>query len=92
MTAPRIIYYPAPSRPMTPEELTAEFAKLGRNDPLWLAIMQLLQARLANAIVAAANSEATAAGRLDELLNLQQEFAAYRDSGAGQRRAKAPPN
>ena len=40
--------------------------------------MQILQERLANATVDAANGEPSAAGRLQELLGLQQQLSAIR--------------
>jgi hypothetical protein len=78
MSKAHVVYYPAHERPLQPQEIEAEFAKLGRNDGLWLAIMQVLQERLANATSDAANGEAHAAGRLQEILSLAQQFSAYR--------------
>lgn len=78
MTKATIVYYPAHERPLTPPEIEAEFAKLGRNDALWLALMQVMQERVANATVDAANADPHAAGRLQELLGLTQQLSAYR--------------
>ena len=77
-TAPTIVYYPAHERPLTEAALEAEFAKLGRNDGLWLALMQVLQERLAHATVDAANREENAPGRIEEILGLTQQLASYR--------------
>jgi hypothetical protein len=73
-----VVYYPLAEGHLAPDALAAEFQKLGRNDPLWCAFMQLIQQRLANAIVAAAAAEPSAAGRLEELLDLQRQLAALR--------------
>lgn len=78
MPSVQIVYYPAAAQTLAPAELEAEFLKLGRNDPLWQALMQLLQERLANATVDAANCEPQAAGRLQEILALQQQLSGYR--------------
>ncbi len=78
MSKATVVYYPAHDRPLTPVEIEAEFAKLGRNDSLWLALMQVMQERVANATVDAANSDPQAAGRLQELLGLTQQLSAYR--------------
>jgi hypothetical protein len=75
MSKATVVYYPAHDRPLTPVEIEAEFAKLGRNDSLWLALMQ---ERVANATVDAANADPQAAGRLQELLGLTQQLSAYR--------------
>ena len=82
---PVIVYYPAPQAPLIAADLEAEFQKLGRNDPLWQAFMQVLQERLAHATVDAAAGEASAAGRLTELLGLQQQLAAYRKGREGRK-------
>lgn len=76
--APRLVYYPTTAAHLNAAELQAVFAKIGRHDVLWQALMQLLQERLANATVDAANSEPTAAGRLQEILGLQQQLFALR--------------
>jgi len=78
MTAPRLVYYPATAAHLHPAAVAEEFAKLGRNDALWQAFMQILQERLANATVDAANGEPAAAGRLQEILGLQQQLSALR--------------
>jgi hypothetical protein len=73
-----VVYYPAPTTPLTRDEMQEVFAKIGRHDALWQALTQLLQERLAQATVDAAQGEAHAPGRLQELLALQQTFAAWR--------------
>lgn len=74
-----LVYYPQPAGHLTPEALREQFAKLGRNDPLWQALMQLLQERLANATVASAQRDENAPGRIEELISLSQQLAAFRD-------------
>lgn len=76
--AATVVHYPSPERPLTKEELEEIFSRLGRNDALWLALMQLLQDRLANATVDAAEGHPHAAGRLQEILGLQQTLSAFR--------------
>ena len=78
MNASYLVYYPASPGQLNPAAVSEEFAKLGRNDALWQAFMQVVQERLAHATVDAANGEPSAAGRLQELLGLQQQFSATR--------------
>jgi hypothetical protein len=78
MNASYLVYYPASPGQLNPAAVSEEFAKLGRNDALWQAFMQVVQERLAHATVDAANGEPSAAGRLQELLGLQQQFSAIR--------------
>ncbi len=78
MPAATVVHYPSHETPLSPADLEAVFARLGRNDALWLALMQLLQERLANATVDAANADLHAAGRLQEILGLQQQLSAFR--------------
>ena len=77
-TPPTIVYYPAHERPLTEEQIEAEFAKLGRNDGLRLALMQVLQERLVDATVDAAHREENAPGRIEEILGLTSRLASYR--------------
>lgn len=91
MTAIKVVYYPRSEGHLNPEELKKVFARIGGNDPLWQALMQLMQQRLANATVAAAQRDENAAGRIEELLDLQLELAALRELAPG-RRVKAPTN
>jgi len=74
-----VVYYPRPEGHLAPAELEAEFAKLGRNDPLWAALMQLIGQRLTNAMADAVLREENAPGRMEELIGLQRELAALRD-------------
>lgn len=85
-----LVYYPAPSQPLTPAELEEVFSRLGRNDAIWHALMQLLQERLVNATVAAANGEPEAAGRLQEILGLQQQIFAFRKGRENPARPGSP--
>lgn len=78
-----VVHYPAPDKPLTPEEMARTLAQLGKKDPLWLALMQLLQVRLASAISASIENDPQAAGRLAEITELQAELKNYRDTGLG---------
>jgi hypothetical protein len=40
----------APEKPLTQEQVARVLAQLGKRDEMWLALMQLLQVRLASAI------------------------------------------
>jgi len=73
-----VVYYPSPETPLAPADLEEIFGRLGRNDALWGALMQLLQERLANATVDAANGDLNAPGRLQEILGLQAQLSAFR--------------
>ena len=77
--AARSIYYPQTAGHLNPEKLRQQFERLGRNDPIWQALMQLLQQRLTNAVSAAAQREENAPGRLEEILDFQRELASLRD-------------
>lgn len=92
MNKPTTVYYPQADGHLNQEDLRTEFEKLGRNDPLWSAFMQLLQQRLANAVVAAAARDENAPGRIEELLDFQRELASLRQSAAAPRRGKLSPN
>lgn len=86
-SAPRVVYYPSPESPLTDAEIAREFAGLGKRDRLWLAIMQLMQQRLANAVTLCADDESGKlapghiSGRMAEITELQQEFSRYRANG-----------
>lgn len=81
MSKIEIVYYPAPAELLGPEELLAAFARIGRNDAVWQALMQLLQQRLADAVGAATGNEPNAAGRIEEIVGLQQQLMAFRKQG-----------
>lgn len=84
----RVVYYPAGAAHLSAEDAATVLAKIGRHDAVWQALMQLLQERLARATVDAAEGEAHAAGRLQEILGLQQQLSALRfqdDKGAKSR-------
>ena len=93
MSAPAaVVYFRQAEGHLPPERVREEFAKLGRNDALWSALAQLVQQRLANAIVAASQNEPNAPGRLEELLDLQRELAGLRNDPATTKRPKVPTN
>lgn len=79
----RVVYYPTPETPLTDGELSRVMGQLGKRDALWLALMQILQMRLASAISDAAESDPKAAGRLAEITELQEILKKYRDRGLG---------
>lgn len=83
-----IVYYPA-AETLSPADLEAEFDKLGRNDRIWQALMQMLQQRLANATVDAANADPHAAGRLQEILGLQQQLSGLRRGREARSKSKS---
>lgn len=82
------IHYTIAERPLTADEIAAEFFRLGRRDAFARALTQILQERLAAATVEASAPRATereaghTAGRLAELIGLQNEFAALLSSPA----------
>jgi hypothetical protein len=82
-----VVYYPTPEAPMTPGELARVLAQLGKRDPLWLALMQLLQVRLAAAVSDSIGLDPLAPGRLAEITELQEQIKNYRDVGLGQKQA-----
>lgn len=85
MPAPRtiVVHYPAPEKPLTPDQVARVLAQLGKRDDLWLALMHLLQIRLASAISGAIGGDPQAAGRLAEITELQEQIKDYRDVGLG---------
>lgn len=78
-----VVHYPSPELPLTNEEMARDLSQLGKRDPLWLALMQLLQVRLAQAISDAVGRDENAAGRLAEITEFQQLLKEYRDRGLG---------
>jgi hypothetical protein len=89
MPAPTLVYYPTVETPLTPDEIAAEFSRLGKKDPLARALRQLLQERLAHATIDAAAGDKDSAGRLQEILSLQQQFSTLLDQGAALRKSGA---
>jgi hypothetical protein len=85
MTKTQIVYYPAPQKIYAPEEVREVFAPLAPGDPLAVVLRQILQQRLANAMVDAATVKATereaghAGGRIQELMDLSSELFGYMD-------------
>lgn len=84
MSAIQVIYYSAPEKRMTQAEIALEMGKLGARDKLWLALMQVLQERLASAVVESAEVVLTerasghAAGRISEINSFQEELVRLR--------------
>lgn len=79
----KVVFYPVGEKPLTNEEIARALAQLGKRDALWLALMQLLQIRLAAAISAAIERDPDASGRLAEITELQQELKRHREAGLG---------
>lgn len=79
----KVVYYPTSEKPLTNQEMAHELAALGKRDGLWLALMQLLQIRLAAAVSDAINHDVHAPGRLAEITELQEQIKNYRDQGLG---------
>ncbi len=77
------VYYPAPTKSLTKDEVAALFAKLGKDSPIWGALRQIIQERTADTMGAltdqrlSAEQLTRAAGRLEELLSLHGELAGY---------------
>jgi hypothetical protein len=78
---PIVVHYPAPEKPLTQEQVARALAQLGKRDDLWVALMQMLQVRLASAISGAIGNDPQAAGRLAEITELQEQIKNYRDMG-----------
>lgn len=84
METPTIIYYPAPERALTPQELAATLGTaLDGNPKLEQALRQALAQRLAFATAECADPKlgeraaGHAGGRAAEILSLQHELANY---------------
>lgn len=90
---PRIVYFPSKHPLLSESEMAEIFASLGEDSPVARAIRQLIQQRTAAAISSQADSRgnpdsrAHAAGRLEELLGLQNQLVSYQETPT--RRAKS---
>ena len=79
----RVVYYPSSGRQYNAEELGEIFSKYAVGDALEVALRQILQQRFASAAIDVANTKATdreashAAGRIQEILDLQTELYSY---------------
>ena len=81
MTEPiKIVYYPAPERAFTPEQVMDVMARHAGNDDIVMVMRFLLQQRLAVATATAAEAKLTereaghAGGRIEELTNFQWQI------------------
>lgn len=88
---PKIVYYPAPSKVYSKEELRGIFSAFHPNDPIIAAIKQLFQVRFANAALDAAQPKLSereaghAGGRIQEVTDFRDEILSYtrgREAGA----------
>ena len=79
-TETKIVYYPAPGKVYSPEEIAEAFSALNVNDTVPAVLRQILQQRLAGATVEVGSRDLTpeqrahAAGRLSELMNISHEI------------------
>lgn len=85
MPDPKFIYYPAPERSFSDEEMAEVFARHDGRDDILGVIRFLLQARLADATADAADSAASdagvrhATGRIAELTDFGRDLKARLD-------------
>jgi hypothetical protein len=79
----RVVYYPAPEKIYTNEELGEIFARFSVHDPILVALRQVFQARFASAALDAANPRLTereaghAGGRIQEIADFREEILGY---------------
>lgn len=79
----KIVYYPAPPKAYSKEELREIFCKFHVNDPIIAAIKQIFQVRFANASLDAAQLRLTereaghAGGRIHEITDFREELLSY---------------
>jgi len=79
----RIVYFPAPGKIFTPEEMTEIFSAFSPKDPVILALRQIFQARFASAAMDAAapnlseRSAGHAGGRIQEITDFRNELLGY---------------
>jgi len=77
----KVMYFAATARALTREEITATFAKLGKDSPVTLALRQIIAERTAEVVGAIADARLTpdarthAAGRLEEIMSIHAELA-----------------
>jgi hypothetical protein len=77
----KVMYFAAPARLMTREEIAGVFAKLGKDSEVTLALRQILTERTAEVVGAIADSRLPAeqrthaAGRLEEIMSIHAEIA-----------------
>jgi len=75
------MYFAAPARLLTRDEIAATFAKLGKDSPVTVALRQILVERTAEVVGTIADSRLTpdarthAAGRLEEIMSIHAEIA-----------------
>jgi hypothetical protein len=78
-----IVYYPAPPKVYSPEEMREIFSRFHVNDPVIAVLKQIFQVRFANAAIDAAaeglseRQAGHAGGRIAEITDFRRELLAY---------------
>lgn len=91
----KVIFYPAPEKALSPDEIKQVFARFSEKDDIMVALRQILTMRLANATQESTEPDLTertagiAAGRLTEISELQDELAGYHRAAAELRKHRA---
>src|SRR4051812_3653996 len=79
----QIVYYPAPPKVYSPEEMREIFSRFHVNDPVIAVLRQIFQVRFANAATDAAAEALTerqaghAGGRIAEITDFRRELLSY---------------
>jgi hypothetical protein len=93
MSAPKVVYYPAPTRSFTGEEIAETFSRHAGNDGIVMVMHFMLQQRLAQATIDSTDAKLTereagiVAGRIQELTNFQWQISQLLEANA-ERKAK----
>lgn len=83
----KIIYYPAPAKFYSEDDLREIFSRYSETDPLAMALKQIFQVRFADAAVEAAALNLTerqaghAGGRIAEISAFREEILGYMNAG-----------
>jgi hypothetical protein len=83
MSSAQIVYYPAPPKVYSPEEMREVFSRFHTNDPVIAVLKQIFQVRFANAAIDAAALALTereaghVGGRIAEITDFRRELLAY---------------
>jgi hypothetical protein len=86
----KVVYYPAPEKVYTREDLADIFTRFSVHDPIMLALRQVFQARFASAALDAANAKLTereaghAGGRIQEIADFREEILGYMGTSQAQ--------
>jgi hypothetical protein len=80
---PKIVYYPAPPKVYSKEDMRGIFSAFHPNDPIIAAITQIFQVRFANAALDAAQTKLSereaghAGGRIQEITDFRDEILSF---------------